>query len=84
MQIPHVPQDDLVDVMEMTQKLENYISSVLKDNERDLALSALISASINCMLAQCKTLNDAVTYRDVFISILDNTIRSAQIKPPEK
>lgn len=77
---PSVPQDDLLDVMEMTSKLENYITHVLKENELTLAMSALMSASINCMLAQCQTLEEVVFYRNIFAQIFDSSIRSIRLK----
>ncbi len=75
-----ISQDDLLDVMEMTNKMETYISSVLHENDRNLAISALMSASINCMLGQCKTLDEVVFYRNLFMQILDSSIQSIQIK----
>jgi hypothetical protein len=84
MELPHVPQDDLMDVMEMTGKLEVYISTVLRENDRNLAISALMSASINCLLAQCETLDEVMFYRTLFMQILDSSIRYMQIKGPEK
>lgn len=77
---PTIPQDDLLDVMEMTKKLENYISSVLKENELTLAMSALMSASINCILGQCKTLDEVVFYKNVFTNIFESSIRSIRLK----
>jgi hypothetical protein len=84
MKIPYVPQDDLLDVMEMTKKIEGYITRVLKNNDFNLAMSALMSASINCMFAQCNTLDEIVFYRNLFMQILDSSIRQIQIKKPEK
>ena len=84
MELPHIPQDDLMDVMEMTNKMEGYITHVLKDNERNLAMSALMSATINCMLGQCSTLDEVVFYRNLFMQILDSSIRTIQIKTPER
>lgn len=75
-----VSQDDLLDVMEMTSKLENYISQILKDNELTLAMSALMSATINCMLGQCKTLDEVVFYRNIFAQIFDSSIRSIRLR----
>lgn len=75
-----VPQDDLLDVMEMTKKLENYISSVLKENELTLAMSALMSASINCILGQCKTLDEVIFYKNVFTNLFESSIRSIRLK----
>lgn len=77
---PMVPQDDLLDVMEMTQKLENYISKVLKENDLTLAMSALMSASINCTIAQCTTLSEVMFYRNIFAQIFDASIRSIRLK----
>ena len=84
MEMPPVPQDDLMDVMEMTEKLENYITSVLRDNDKNLAMSALMSATINCMLGPCKTLDEVMLYRNIFIEILDGTIRTIKVKGPGK
>lgn len=83
MELPHIPHDDLMDVMEMTNKIETYISRVLRDNDRNLAMSALMSASINRILAQCKTLNEVMFYRNLFMQILDSYIRTIEIKKPE-
>lgn len=83
MEPPSVPQDDLLDVMEMTQKLEAHMCRILGENEISLAMSALMSASINCMLAQCKTLDEVVFYRNIFMQIFDSSIRSIKIKEKE-
>jgi hypothetical protein len=81
---PQIPQDDLLDVVEMTQKLENYITKLLKGNELNLSISALISATINCLLGQCKTFDEVMFYRNFFMEVFDNTIRTIKIKKPEK
>jgi hypothetical protein len=78
-----IPRDDLIDVMEMTNKIESYIAGVLKDNDRNLAMSALMSSCINSMLAQCKTLNEVMFYSNLFMQILDSSIRTIEIKGKE-
>ena len=78
--MPSVPQDDLLDVMEMTQKMEKYMAQVLKDNEESLGMSALMSATINCVLGHCTTLDEVVFYRNIFISVFDTSIRSIRLK----
>jgi hypothetical protein len=75
-----VSRDDLQDVLEMTQKLENYIGRMFRDNEVNLAMSALMSSTVNCVIAQCRTLDEAIFYRNLFMQILDSTIRSIKIK----
>ena len=84
MELPHIPQDDRMDVMEMTNKMEGYITHVLKDNERNLAMSALMSATINCMLGQCSTLDEVMFYRNLFMQIFDSSIRNIKIKGKEE
>ena len=80
MELPNVPRDDLIDVMEMTSKIESHISQILHDQEKSLAISALMSASINSLIAQCKTFDEVVFYRNLFVQILDSSIRAIQIK----
>ena len=80
MEKPDVSQDDILDVMEMTEKLESYISQVLKGSELSLSISALMSATINCILIQCKNVEEANTYRDIFTKIFDYAIKSIKIK----
>ncbi len=75
-----IPADDLIDVMEMTKKLEAYISKVLNGNQTDLAVSALMSAFINCMLGQCKNFDQVLFYRHIFMQIYDEAILSIKIK----
>ena len=79
MQNSDIPQDDLLDVMEMTLKLENYISHLLRENSLHLGMSALMSATINCILGQCRTIEEVKFYRTIFSQIFDNTIRDIDI-----
>lgn len=75
-----LPQDDLLDVMEMTQKLERYILKTLGENDLPLAMSALMSAVVNSTLSQCTTLDEVIFYRTVFMQVFDSSIRSLEIK----
>jgi len=78
-----VPHDDLLDVMEMTQKIEASILNTIKGQDRNLGMSALMSACINATLIQCLTMDEVLFYRNLFVTILDGSIRSIEIKPPE-
>jgi hypothetical protein len=80
MESDSISNDDLLDVMEMTRKLEAFIFETLRDNELNLAMSALMSSTINSVLIQCKTLDDVIYYRNLFISIFDSSIRAIKIK----
>lgn len=79
-----IPHDDLLDVMEMTQKIEAHILETIKGHDRNLSMSALMSGCINAVLIQCTTLDDVMFYRNLFVEILDNTIRTIHIKPPNQ
>lgn len=83
MDIYNVSRDDLLDVMEMTQKLEANIFRILKGNEKNLGMSALMSATVNAMLAQCSTIQEIHMYRNIFMQIFDSTILNIKIKEKE-
>ncbi len=82
-----IPQDDVIDVMEMTDRMERYIRRVLRDQPTPLAMSALISASVNCLWAHCNSMDEVILYRNMLMSVLDRSIRHMQIikgKGPDK
>jgi hypothetical protein len=82
--LPQVPQDDLMDVMEMTQKIEKYISRTLKDQDQLLAISALISASVNSLWLQCKSFDEILYYRNMLMEVLDRSIHLMHSNGPDK
>lgn len=79
-----VPPDDVIDIMEMAHKIERFIYETLNDTSMKVAVSVLISASINCLLSQCKTMDDATTYRNLFVEMLDRAVTNIRIHNPEK
>ena len=82
--LPQISQDDLMDVMEMTHKMEKYILRVLGNQDPNLGMSALISASVNCLWAQCNSFEEVIFYRNMLMEILDRSIRHMQVKGREK
>lgn len=76
-------EDDLTDVIEMTNMLEEHIYNTLEGNQPSLALSALIGATVNSLLDQCKSLDQVMVYRNIFIEALDSTIMQIQVKKKE-
>jgi hypothetical protein len=80
MEIPPISRDDLLDVLEMTQKLEAFIQRTLSDHQMSLAMSALMSSTINFIIAQCDTLEEVIIQRNVFIQIFDMSIKSIEIR----
>lgn len=83
MEAPPISADDLMDVIEMTDILEKHIAETLQGNQGSLALSALMNASINSMLGQCKTLDEVILYRNVFVHALDSSIKGIQVRNGE-
>ena len=81
---PQIANDDLLDVMEMTQKLEESISLHLDDMNADLAISSLISATINCICAQCNKVDEVIFFRNIFLQVFDGHIRAIKIKPDQQ
>jgi hypothetical protein len=80
----NIPHDDVTDVIEMTDKLEFLIHEILHGNEKELALSALMNACVNCLIGQCKTVLEARMLREVLVQVLDLSIENIKIETPEK
>lgn len=74
-----ISQDDLQDVMEMTVKIETFISNVLEGNEQSLSISALMSASINSLIRQCSYKEEVAFYRNVFVELLDSVTNTIEL-----
>ena len=83
-ELPDIPKDDLMDIIEMTDKIEVFINTLLEENQVHLVMSALIGASINCMLAQFETFEEILLCRNTFMLILDDCIRNIKIGGVEK
>lgn len=78
---PHqISRDDLEDVMQMGNELERFILEMMEDTEINLAVSALMGATVNTILNQCKTLEDAMFFRHLFVEIFDLGIRNILLR----
>ena len=81
MKKPPISQDDLTDVQELTDKLEHYIFEVLAGQQRNIGMSAIMSAATNVLIVECETYDQMIAYRNVFMNILDNAIELNTIDP---
>ena len=81
---PQIAQDDLLDVAEMSDKIERYIKRVLRDQEKNITISALITASINYLLSQCKSIDEVKFYRNLFVQFLDRSISQIKVRQPDE
>lgn len=74
MGIRHIPEDDIIDIMEMSEKIERAIYNILDDLDIEVAMSTLMGAMINCMIAQCESIDELIFYRNSLVNILDDII----------
>lgn len=77
-------QDDLLDVMEMSNKIEEHISEVLEGLNLNLAMSVLMSASINSLMSPCETLDEVLFYRNIYVQTLDDAILKMFFNRPKE
>jgi hypothetical protein len=80
----NISHDDVLDVVEMTEKLEKIIDELFDENSRDLVFSSIMNASIYSILKQCETMERALFYKNMFMRVFDNSIKSIKIKKKEK
>ena len=84
MTLPQIPQDDLMDVKEMSDRIENYIGKVLDGVQENLAFSALTSATINCLIHNSKSMGDIMFHRNLFVQLLDSVIEDIEVIEEEE
>lgn len=75
-----VPNDDLLDVIEMTKKIDKFLCELFHEAESSLAMSALMNSSINCIIHQCKSFEDVLFYRSMLMHFFDSSIKNIKIK----
>jgi len=80
MDYSNVPQDDLLDVLEMTRKIEIFMAKTLDQVDATLAMSAVMNATINCILSQCTTMDEVLFYRRILSEFFDTSIRTIRIQ----
>lgn len=72
---PSIPNDDITDVMEMTEKLETCFFEILKGNDKNLAMSALIAATLNITISECGNIERLIMFRNYFLKVFDKAIK---------
>ena len=74
MRIPPISNDDIEDVCQLSDELEEKIYEILSDNDRNIAMSAMMSAFISTLLSQCQSMKEVYYYRRAFYSFLEDSI----------
>jgi hypothetical protein len=69
MEKTNIPLDDIDDVKEMTKKLEDSMCEILSENEITLAISALVSATVNFVIHQSASIDEIEHYQTVFMKV---------------
>lgn len=67
-------QDDVFDVVELVDKIEASIDEIIKDQPKFIAMSAVISASINSIIKNCSSIPEIVKYYEIFKELMDASI----------
>jgi len=75
-----ISNDDLEDVKELTSKLDKAILEILEDTQLEIAISSLLSTTINCMIDQCDTILDTLMYKNLLIKAFDLGIESFMMR----
>lgn len=75
-----ISPDDLEDLKELVSDLQDMMGSILEDQEFNIAFSALMSATLNCTLGQCETIDEVMMYRNIFINGMNSFIRSIKLQ----
>lgn len=70
-----MPQDDLLDVSEASDKIEACIEEVFNENEHSIAFSGLLSATTYTIIAKSKNAKEADYYLRAFNSIFYDTLK---------
>lgn len=71
----NIAHDDLLDIQELTSKLENFMLETFEGHDKRICLSALMGATLNCSIGNCKTLYEAQMLRNIFVSVFDKAIQ---------
>ena len=80
MDLDPIPNDDVMDVSELTQKIQNAVSNILQDNEVDVAISALISSFVNEVIFQCDNVSEILFYQAIIQEMFISRIKSIRLK----
>lgn len=75
-----ISPDDIDDVIELTRKLQDQIFETLRDNELGIAMSALVSAFTESLIAQCDDIDEVIFYRDVTIHLFRKKIKEIRLQ----
>ncbi len=76
-----IPNDDLIDVTELHEKIMKSNIEILGDHEISIALSALVCATVNTIASQASDIREVLTYRDVTNRVFNMLIQNIKLNP---
>ena len=77
-----ISQDDIEDILELSEKIGSHISKLLDGHDKKIAFSSMTNAYVEILANQCDTLDEIIVYRHFFVDVIDNAIRSIFIENP--
>lgn len=80
MEKPNISQDDLTDIVELSNKIEDFIDQLMEDNDQNVGMSALFSAFFNCSFRNCSNLMEMMVLRSIIIQTIDSMIKNVKVK----
>jgi hypothetical protein len=66
-----VSQDDIQDVIEMSNKIIDHIEEITQDVETDIAISCIMTTTANFIFQKSNSISQGLFYKRVFSAIMD-------------
>ncbi len=70
----NISQDDLLDIQELTLKLGSVMAEILKGHERNIIISALMSAFITAIIKNSKNFDEVKMHFSFLPHIMNSSI----------
>ncbi len=79
-----IPPDDIDDVIELQMKIENAIIEICTGHDASLAISALMTATVNCLITNSDDYDHLLFHRNVLLKLYDMALDRYRAKMKEK
>lgn len=72
---PQICEDDLLDVVDIADKMYDAINEMLQDFEKNLAISAMTNVAIDIILDQSETIEDVFIFKKVLVDMFEMKVK---------
>lgn len=80
----NISQDDITDVRELKDRLESAFSEICSEHQHNLAMSALMSATINSISKHSKDTTEIFQLFDIFTQMIVTCLKEVNKKLKEE